>query len=79
MSNTKKAVIDETKSNALFNKVFEDISGSYITLMCCIGDRLELFKKLEANGPATSIDLSKKSDTERGYTRELEESQVRWS
>jgi hypothetical protein len=78
MSNTKTAVIDETKSNTLLNKVFEDISGTYITLMCCIGDRLELFKKLEANGPATSIDLSK-SDTERGYARELEESQVRWS
>ena len=54
MSNTKTAVIDETKSNTLLNKVFEDISGTYITLMCCIGDRLELFKKLEANGPATS-------------------------
>ena len=51
--------------------MFEDISGTYITLMCCIGDRLELFKKLEANSPATSIDLSKKSDIERGYARQL--------
>jgi len=44
--------------------VFEDISSTYIILMCCIGDRQELFKKLEADDTATSIYLSKISDTE---------------
>jgi 2-polyprenyl-3-methyl-5-hydroxy-6-metoxy-1,4-benzoquinol methylase len=70
MSNTKTGVIDNTKSNAFLNKVFEDISGTYITLMCCIGDKLNLFKKLEANGPATSIELSRISGTNERYTRE---------
>jgi hypothetical protein len=52
------------------NKVFENISGTYITLMYCIGDRLDLFKKLEAGGPATSIELSKITSTNERYTIE---------
>jgi hypothetical protein len=70
MSNIKAGVIDETKSNTFLNKVFEDVSRTYITLMCCIGDKLDLFKKLEANGPTTSIELSKISGTNERYTKE---------
>lgn len=76
MSETKETVssnaknIDKTKANAFMDKVFGDITGTYISLMCCIGDRLDLFKKLEINGPATSIELSNISGTNERYTRE---------
>jgi hypothetical protein len=46
-----KAHFDETKANAFLDRVFKDISGTYTSLMCCIGDRLDLFKKLEVEGP----------------------------
>lgn len=76
MSETKETVssnatnIDKTKANAFMDKVFRDITGTYISLMCCIGDRLDLFKNLEINGPATSIELSNISGTNERYTRE---------
>jgi hypothetical protein len=54
-----KAHVDESKANAFLDKVFEDISGTYTSLRCCIGDRLDLFKKLEAEGPLTTSELSK--------------------
>jgi hypothetical protein len=48
MSETKETVspttasIDKTKANAFMDKVFGDVTGTYISLMCCIGDRLDL-------------------------------------
>jgi hypothetical protein len=76
MSGSKETVspttarIDKIKANAFMDKVFGDVTGTYISLMCCIGDRLDLFKKLEMNGPATSIELSNISGTNERYTRE---------
>ena len=52
MSETKSH-FDEAKMNTFLDRVFRDISGTYTSLMCCIGDRLNLFKKLEAGGPMT--------------------------
>jgi hypothetical protein len=54
-----KSHFDETEANAFLDKVFKDISGTYTSLMCCIGDRLDLFKKLEVEGPLTITELSK--------------------
>ncbi len=45
MSESKS--IDEKKLNSFMDKIFNDLSGSYTTLLCIIGDRLDLFKKLE--------------------------------
>ena len=64
------AHFDETKANAFLDKVFKDISGTYTSLMCCIGDRLDLFKKLEAEGPLTITELSKIADINERYLKE---------
>jgi SAM-dependent methyltransferase len=69
MSETK-AHFDETKANAFLDKVFKDISGTYTSLMCCIGDRLDLFKKLEAEGPLTITELSKIAGINERYSKE---------
>ena len=50
--------IDEKKLNSFIDKIFNDLSGSYTTLLCIIGDRLDLFKKLEKYGPITSQDFA---------------------
>ncbi|HKG87802.1 MAG TPA: hypothetical protein VKA95_05705 [Nitrososphaeraceae archaeon] len=41
-----------------------------ISLICCIGDRLDLFKKLEANGPTTSQELSRIASINERYAKE---------
>ena len=64
MSETKNH-FDETKMNTFLDRVFRDISGTYTSLMCCIGDRLNLFKKLEAGGPMTMTELSKTAGIKR--------------
>lgn len=61
---------DESKSNYFLEKVFGDVTGAYTTLMCCIGDKLNLFKKLESHGPLTSIELAKFAGIDERYARE---------
>jgi hypothetical protein len=47
MPEHKNIQINESRMNSFLEKVFGDISGTYVSLMCCIGDRLDLFKKLK--------------------------------
>ncbi len=51
---TAKPNFDETKGREFTQKVMGDLSGAMATLMCILGDRLNLFKELATNGPATS-------------------------
>jgi hypothetical protein len=53
MPEHKNIQINESKMNSFLEKVFGDISGTYVSLMCCIGDRLDLFEKVETSGPTT--------------------------
>jgi 2-polyprenyl-3-methyl-5-hydroxy-6-metoxy-1,4-benzoquinol methylase len=69
-SNNSNANLDESKTNSLLEKVFDDITGAYTTLLCSIGDKLDLFKKLETRGPLTSIELAKIADVNERYVRE---------
>src|SRR5918996_474488 len=69
MSETKNH-FDDTKMNTFLYRVFRDISGTYTSLMCCIGDRLNLFKKLEAGGPMTMTELSKTAGINERYSKE---------
>lgn len=69
MSETKSH-FDEAKMNTFLDRVFRDISGTYTSLMCCIGDRLNLFKKLEAGGPMTMTELSKTAGINERYSKE---------
>ena len=62
--------IDEIKLNSFMDKIINDLSGSYTTLLCIIGDRLDLFKKLEKYGPITSQDFANKSNISERYAKE---------
>ena len=65
-----KSTLDNTKLDSFMNKIFSDLGGTYVTLLCAIGDRLNLFKDLAANGPATSQELSQRTRVNERYVRE---------
>lgn len=52
------------------DKVFGDLSGTYVTLLCVLGDRLGLFKTLFSAGPATSKELAERAGINERYCRE---------
>jgi SAM-dependent methyltransferase len=62
--------IDVEKQNSFLDKVLRDLSGTYVTMACSIGDRLGLFKDLSANGPATSGELAMRTQINERYARE---------
>ena len=65
-----KPNFDETKGREFTQKVIGDLSGAMATLMCILGDRLNLFKELAANGPATSEELATRAQIDERYARE---------
>jgi SAM-dependent methyltransferase len=67
---SKTSALDDAKLNSFANKVFEDLSGTYVSLLCAIGDRLNIFKDLSANGPATSKELASRAGINERYARE---------
>jgi ubiquinone/menaquinone biosynthesis C-methylase UbiE len=69
-NNNTNFSLDKTRTNSFLKKVIGDISGAYSTFMCCIGDKLNLFKKLESNGPTSSMELAKLANIEERYSRE---------
>ena len=50
--------IDRVKAEEFVGKVLGDASDLTATLLAGIGHRLELFKALKVNGPATSAELA---------------------
>jgi hypothetical protein len=62
--------MDNTKLDTFMNKIFSDLGGTYVILLCAIGDHLNLFKDLAANGPATSQELAQRTNINERYVRE---------
>ena len=67
---TAETQFDQEKAQAFTQKAIGDFAGTMAALMCAIGDRLGLFKSLEANGPATSARLATLAGINERYTRE---------
>ena len=62
--------INEQKLDEFMGKIIGDLSGTLVTSMCELGDRLGLFKDLASNGPATSEQLASRTGTNERYVRE---------
>ncbi|MEE9262381.1 MAG: class I SAM-dependent methyltransferase [Dehalococcoidia bacterium] len=62
--------IDQAKMEEFMHKVVGDLSGTLVTTMCVLGDRLGLFKDLASNGPATSEELADRTGIKERYARE---------
>lgn len=62
--------LNEAKLHALLGRAIVDFGGTYIAPLVVIGDRLGLYKALEAGGPTTSAELAADTDTRERYVRE---------
>ncbi len=67
---TTRRQLDRAELDAFSDKVFRDLSGTYVTAMCILGDRLGLFKHLAALGPATSAELAERAGINARYAQE---------
>src|SRR5437763_12386009 len=62
--------VDQPKAQAFMGKVVGDFSAALTGAMCVLGDRLDLFKNLDAAGPATSEELARRTGLNERYLRE---------
>lgn len=67
---TSKRRLDRAKLDAFSEKAFRDLSGTYVTIMCMLGDRLGLFGCLAEQGSATSAELAERAHINERYARE---------
>ena len=62
--------IDPAKLEALIGKVMGDIGGAMALLMGYMGDRLDLYRAMQAAGPTTSDALARHAGLDERYVRE---------
>ena len=67
---SETATVDPARQEKFVGKVVDQISGTMTTLLAAIGDRLELFKNLAEQGPATSTELASRTKLNERYLRE---------
>lgn len=62
--------IDEERAEAFVGTVLTNYGAAFAGILVGIGDRLGLFKDLAARGPATSVELARRTGTDERYIRE---------
>ncbi len=67
---TTRRQLDRAKLDAFSERAFRDLSSAYVVTMCVLGDRLGLFQRLAADGPATSAELAERAQINERYARE---------
>lgn len=65
-----RAAADPGRSEAFVGRVLQDTSGASSTILAALGDRLGLFRALDAGGPATSPELAARAGIDERYARE---------
>jgi 2-polyprenyl-3-methyl-5-hydroxy-6-metoxy-1,4-benzoquinol methylase len=63
-------VVDQTKVDQFVGRVLGDTSATLVTLLAAIGDRLGLFKDLDASGPVNSAEFAARTGINERYARE---------
>jgi 2-polyprenyl-3-methyl-5-hydroxy-6-metoxy-1,4-benzoquinol methylase len=63
-------MIDEAKLNTFIGQMLGDIGGAFSVALVRMGDRLGLYKALQASGPLTSAELASTAKVAERYTRE---------
>jgi 2-polyprenyl-3-methyl-5-hydroxy-6-metoxy-1,4-benzoquinol methylase len=61
---------DMMKMQAFMGRIMDDMSGTVVSMMCALGDRLGLFKDLAGEGPTTATELATRTGTNERYVRE---------
>jgi SAM-dependent methyltransferase len=62
--------LDLERSYRFLDRVMADMSGTFVSALCSIGDRLGLFDDLAANGPATVGELAERTTLDERYLRD---------
>lgn len=62
--------VDEAKAAAFTGRVLGDTAAAATIVLAAIGDKLGLFKDLATRGPATSVELARRTQTSERYSRE---------
>lgn len=65
-----QAQLDEAKVEAFVERCVGDFSSTVTLLLAALGDRLDLFKDLHANGPATAAELAARTGVQERYALE---------
>ena len=65
-----RPAVDPDKLNAFVGRFLSDVGGALHTGMVVIGDKLGLYKALDAR-PMTSAELAAATDVDERYLREL--------
>lgn len=68
--------LDQQRLDALFGRLFGDISAGYGGVMVSLGDKLGLYKAMAGGGPLSSHEVAKRSGCNERYVREWLNSQV---
>jgi hypothetical protein len=63
-------MVDESKLNQFIGQMLGDLGGAFSVALVRMGDRLGLYKALNANGPMTSQELASKTSIAERYARE---------
>ncbi|MBT3942216.1 MAG: methyltransferase domain-containing protein [Chloroflexi bacterium] len=61
---------DVAKRDRFLGKVIGDLSGTFVTAMSVIGDRLGLFNALSSSGPVTAEEFAELAGIDRRYSEE---------
>lgn len=67
---TLEPEVDQARAEAFAGRVLQDATACMVTALAALGDRLDLFKDLAANGPASSAELAARTATNPRYLRE---------
>jgi 2-polyprenyl-3-methyl-5-hydroxy-6-metoxy-1,4-benzoquinol methylase len=67
---TQREPVDQQRIEQFVHKVLADTSATTTTVLGAIGDRLGLFRDLDAHGPATSREFARRTGIHERYGRE---------
>jgi 2-polyprenyl-3-methyl-5-hydroxy-6-metoxy-1,4-benzoquinol methylase len=68
--------LDEKKLNQFVEKAVGDVGATLSSILVVIGDRLNLWKTMAADGPVTAIELARRTETAERYIREWLDAQA---
>ncbi len=70
MTATGVTPVEQELVEAFAGRVVGDIAATMSTILCALGDKLELFSALASGGPATPAELAERTATDERYVRE---------
>jgi 2-polyprenyl-3-methyl-5-hydroxy-6-metoxy-1,4-benzoquinol methylase len=68
--------LDQQKLEAVYGRLFADLSAGYGGVMVSLGDKLGLYKAMAGSGPMSSQEVARRSGCAERYVREWLNSQV---